>query len=513
MAAPFQLTGRLLIRNAFLNVVGQVLPLLVGLISVPIIVHRLGIERFGVLALAWTLFGVFAVFDLGLGWAVTKFVAEALGQGNDYVLPDVLWPAVLGQAVLGAGGGLVLIFIAPALAGQILHAHAPIRAEAIAAFRIVGLSLPVVLISISFRGMLEAAQRFDLATGIKVTSSMATFLVPLGGVLAGWDLPIMLTVLLAVRVILLGLLVLATLRTLPIVRGRSRRSHGTLRRLFTFGGWVTTSGLASLALTHADRLIIGSMLGLAAVGYYSVPQEIIGRLGVISGGLAGVLFPAFSTFLGRQDAARLRNLFGRAVKYMLLFSGLIFGLAAALALDILRLWVGQSVAQQSAPVLRLLAIGAAAQFLGIVPYVLAQGGGRPDIAAKMHLMEAPSYLLLLWWAVGTMGIEGAAILWSARAALEGLYLFWVVERLNRWLRGVTLETLRSSLLSILIVIGAFYLIQTLPSSAAVRGVLTSLVVLGFIRWAWAGALGVEERRAVVQLAAGLRRLIRAPQEQ
>jgi O-antigen/teichoic acid export membrane protein len=448
-----------------------------------------------------------------LGWAVTKYVAEALGQGNDYVLPDVLWPAVFGQAVLGVGGGLVLIFIAPAVAGQILHGHAPIRTEAIAAFRIVGLSLPVVLISISFRGMLEAAQRFDLATGIKATSSMATFLVPLGGVIAGWDLPVMLTVLLVVRAILLGLLVLATLRTLPIVRGRSRRSDGALRRLFTFGGWVTTSGLASLALTHADRLIIGSMLGAAAVGYYSIPQEIIGRLGVISGGLAGVLFPAFSTFLGRQDAARLRNLFGRAVKYMLLSSGLIFGLAAALAPDILRLWVGRSVAQQSAPVLRLLAIGAAAQFLGIVPYVLAQGGGRPDIAAKMHLMEAPSYLLLLWWAVGTIGIEGAAILWSARAALESLYLFWVVERLNRGLRGVTLETLRTNLLSILIVIGAFYLIQTVPSTTAVRGALTSLVALGFVRWAWARALGVEERHAVIQLAAGLRRAVRAPQEE
>ncbi|MDZ7378776.1 MAG: oligosaccharide flippase family protein, partial [candidate division KSB1 bacterium] len=432
---------------------------------------------------------------------------------NDYVLPELLWPAVLGQVVLGIGGGLVLVLVAPLLAEQILHVHPSIRAEAIAAFRIVGLSLPVVLMSISFRGMLEAAQRFDLAVGIKTTSSMATFLVPLGGVLVGWDLAVMLTVLLVVRVILFGLLVLATLRTLPVVGSHFRMSDSALRRLFTFGGWVATAGLASLALSHADRLIIGNMLGVAAVGYYSIPQEIIGRLGAISGGLAGVLYPAFSAFQGRQDAARLRELFGRAMKYMLLFSVLIFGLAAALASDVLRLWVGQSVAQQSAPILRLLAIGAAAQFVGVVPYALVQGGGRPDVAAKMHLIGVPLYPLLLWWTVGTKGTEGAAVLWSTRAALEGFYLFWVAEHLNRWLRAVTLETLRSNLLSILMLLGAFYVIQVLPGSAALRGVLTSLVALVFVWRACAGALGVEERRAMFRLASGLRRAIGTSQEE
>lgn len=89
--------GSLLARNTLLNFIGQVVPLLVGVVTVPFIIRGLGTERFGLLSLAWVVMGYFTIFDLGLGRATTKFVAEALGKGDEDQVPRLVWTAVTVQ--------------------------------------------------------------------------------------------------------------------------------------------------------------------------------------------------------------------------------------------------------------------------------------------------------------------------------------------------------------------------------------------------------------------------------
>ena len=87
MGSSPQISGGSLARNTGLNIIGQVVPLLVGLGAIPYVVRGLGTERFGILSIAWVLLGYFSLFDLGLGRATTKFVAECLGRGELHHLP------------------------------------------------------------------------------------------------------------------------------------------------------------------------------------------------------------------------------------------------------------------------------------------------------------------------------------------------------------------------------------------------------------------------------------------
>jgi O-antigen/teichoic acid export membrane protein len=87
-SAAVEVTGQLVARNTALNIVGRVVPLLVALAAMPYVVRHLGPDRFGLLALAWMVVGYFALFDLGIGPATTKFVAELLGKGEIEKLPE-----------------------------------------------------------------------------------------------------------------------------------------------------------------------------------------------------------------------------------------------------------------------------------------------------------------------------------------------------------------------------------------------------------------------------------------
>jgi O-antigen/teichoic acid export membrane protein len=54
-------------RNTIWNLAGTGLPLLLGAITIPYLIARVGVEAFGVLTLVWALIGYFSLFDFGLG--------------------------------------------------------------------------------------------------------------------------------------------------------------------------------------------------------------------------------------------------------------------------------------------------------------------------------------------------------------------------------------------------------------------------------------------------------------
>ena len=70
--------NNLLIKNSFINLFGYIFPALVAIITLPILINFLGIERFGVLSLAWMITGYFSFFDFGIGRALVKLLSENL---------------------------------------------------------------------------------------------------------------------------------------------------------------------------------------------------------------------------------------------------------------------------------------------------------------------------------------------------------------------------------------------------------------------------------------------------
>jgi O-antigen/teichoic acid export membrane protein len=492
--------GRLLARNTLINLVGQGLPLIVAVLTMPIVIRGLGAERFGILSLIWVVLGYFSVFDLGFGRAATKLVGEALGRGHSERVPRIVWTAVLCQLVLGLLGFVVLAITTPVLVERVLKTPPHLLNEARNSFLILALCIPGVLAAGSFRGLLEANQRFDLVNYVRAPFIVATFAIPLAGVLVGWSLPVIVLVLVAAQAATAAAYCHLSLRTFPSLRTVPRLDREELRRLAWFGGWVTVSSVVSPLLVYMERFIIGIRLSVAAVAYYSAPHEVASRLLIIPISLVGTLFPAFTTLAGQGDLQRVDALTARAIKYLMLSLGPVVILVTVNARDILTLWLGSDFAQHSTRVLQLVAIGVLINAMALVPFSLLQARGRPDLTAKFHLVELPLQIVLVLVCMRSWGITGAAIAWSVRVTVDATLLFIAAYRLRAWSPTAFLVS-KVPQTALVLLTGAALAgaISTVVTAPWTRAVLTAAVFLAAAAVAWRTVFDAAERSQIGRL--------------
>jgi O-antigen/teichoic acid export membrane protein len=420
MSLPSESSRGFLARNTVLNIAGQVVPLLLAVATIPYVVRGLGGERFGILAIAWLVLGYFALLDFGLGRAATKFIAECLGRCEFERLPGLFWTSLGLQIGMGCCGGLILAVLTPVLAGRILHVPAALGDEMRHILWILAVSLPVVLSTNGLRAVLEAAQRFDVVNYLRIPASILVYALPALGVRLGASLPQIVLSMVVARLVVSLIHLACCLHILPGLACGPRWSRSALRLLLHYGGWVTVSNLVNPVLLYIDRFLIGSLLSLSLLGTYTVPFEAVTKLWIIPASLASTLFPAFSALTASADLSRVTRLYSRSFKYLLLLLGPVVLLIVLFARDILTIWMGPAFALQTTIVLQILTCGVFLNCFAHIPFGLLQSHGRPDLAAKVLLIELPLYVPLAWFLVRHWGTPGAAAGWTVRVAVEAL---------------------------------------------------------------------------------------------
>lgn len=433
------ISSGLIARNTLLNLIGLAFPLLVGVVTIPLVVRGLGTERYGLLSLAWVVLGYFTIFDLGLGRATTKYVSEALSKGEEDQVPQIVWTAATFQAILGLLGGLVLYGITDILIENVLNIPPELIGEARDTLYLLALSVPLVLLSISFGGVLEAAQRFDLMNLVRMPSSILTFILPLVGLYMGLGLPGIVALILLARLGTLAIFIFFDLKIIPEIKKYSV-SFARFSHLFAYGGWVMITSIVGPVLVYLDRFLIGSLITIAAVTYYAAPYEAVTRISIISSSLSATLFPAFSAMEGGKDRQKLGLFFARSVKYVFLICGTIVALVIVFAKEILQIWLGSDFVVESTLSMQVLSLGVLINSLAIAPFSFLQGVGRPDLPAKFHLIELPIYIGIAWILVKQYGIAGAAGAYTIRVMLDTFLLLMATFRVYKFPCNISKES-------------------------------------------------------------------------
>ncbi|MGB7351414.1 MAG: oligosaccharide flippase family protein, partial [Candidatus Acidiferrales bacterium] len=252
-------SSRLLARNSIWNLIGFGAPMAVAVFSIPILIRDLGKDRFGVLTLAWALIGYANLFDLGLGRALTQFVAKKLGAGEDREVPAVVWTSLFLMLLLGVLGAMVVGFLSPWLVHRALNVPAALQREALQSFYLLALSIPLVICTAGLRGLLEAHQRFVLVNALRVPMGVFTFAGPLFVLPFSRSLVPVVATLVAVRIAVWAAHLLVCLRVLPELGRSLVWDRSIVGPMLRFGGWMTVSNVVSPLMVTIDRFFIGAM--------------------------------------------------------------------------------------------------------------------------------------------------------------------------------------------------------------------------------------------------------------
>jgi len=414
-------SGRLLAKNAVWNLVGACAPVLVAVLCLPMLKTSLGTDRLGIIALAWVVVGYFGFFDLGLARALTKLVAEKLGEKRPEDIPALVWTSLYLMASIGLAVAMAAMFLVPRLVQRLLKVPPELEHETIRAFYWISLSFPVVILTAGLRGVLEALQRFRLATLIRIPLGVFTYLGPILVLPFSHSLVPIMAVLALGRTAAGVAHLWACFRVLPSLRNSYSFHPSFVGPLFRFGSWMTVSNVVGPIMVSFDRFLIGSIVSVAAVAFYAVPNEVVTRLSLVPGALVGVLFPAFSTS-AVSDRPRLVFLFESAMKYIFLAMFPVTLILVTFAPAALQFWLGSEFARQSSLVAQILAVAIFINGLAQIPFAHVQSAGRADITAKLHLMELPFYLVALIVLAKSMGIRGVACAWLLRVTIDFVFL-------------------------------------------------------------------------------------------
>ncbi|HXT16673.1 MAG TPA: flippase [Gemmatimonadaceae bacterium] len=487
--------SRRLAHNTALNFAGQVAPMAAALVSTPLLIHGLGIDRFGVLTLAWVIVGYFGFVDLGLGRALTHAVASRLGSQQEEELETLGWTALMLMFALGTVGALVLTVATPALVGRVMHIPDALQPETTRAFYILAASLPIVVSTAGFRGIIEAHQHFGIATALRIPLAVFSYVAPLA------VLPFTKRLDAVILVLVLGRFMgWAAHFTVCIKRYWFLSRRIIVRRhvvlpLLRVGGWMTVSNVVSPLMTYVDRFFVSARFPMADVAYYGTPYDAVSKLLTFPTAVVGVLFPAFAESFAKSRE-RTIVLFNAGIRTMLIVLFPAVLILVTLPHEILLLWIRRAdVAQAGAPVLQWIAVGVLINAVGYVGFVALQGVGRADLTGKLNLLELPLYIAALWTLGSRFGLPGVAMAWTLRVTVDTTMLCILSAR---FLGAAARPSLRSAIW--------VFLAAALGAGAALdttreRLLFTVVILLAYVPTAWFLLISREERGVVRALLA------------
>jgi O-antigen/teichoic acid export membrane protein len=229
------------------------------------------------------------------------------------------------------------------------------------------------------------------------------------------------------------------------------------------------------------------------------------KLGIIPGSVLGVMFPELSaTLITGSD--RFPVLYDQSIRFILFMLAPVTLGIIVLAEPLLTLWLGREFAVHSTLVLQILAVGIYVNSASQVPYTAIQAIGRPDITAKLHILELPFYMVAIVFLIIKMGIIGAALAWLLRVLIDTLLLFRCA---HRFIPSLSRQSGRLNT-SMTIITG--YLILSLCITQFLPGLMFRVFLLialitVLLTYIWRVSLEPDEKRELMFIVANCGRLV------
>jgi O-antigen/teichoic acid export membrane protein len=379
------------------------------LLAAPVILRHLGSARYGVWVVATAAVSTGGIIASGFGDANIQYVASARGQGNADAFGHAVRSMIGINLLLGTLCALISWMISPLLARHIVSSNMQLQWGCLWSLRIASLLMLVRAIESVCISTQRAFERYGAAVRISIVGRMLTQAAAVVLALRGYGV-VSIMAFTAIFTILSTVAQLTRLRShLGTTSLFPAFDRSVTSALLGFGTFTWLQAVASVIFSQVDRLVLGVSLGASVVTAYALCVQIAQPIyGIASSGLH-FFFPYLSGRQASVPATQLRSAVLTAFCCNLLF---VFASTAAVLLfgrEVLRLWVGETIARNASDLLAPIAWSFALLGLNVTAYYSLLAFGRVRTVTFVSLGGGAAMLLLMVWLLPMMGARGAAL--------------------------------------------------------------------------------------------------------
>lgn len=431
-AGRTHLRNRAIALTALASVFARGVSILTALISVPLTLHYLGNERYGMWMTLSAFSALLSFTDFGIGNSVLTALARRTGAGDLHGL------RVQVSSAYGAMWGIALVMLALlALAYPLVDWAALFNARSSLAREEAGpaAAMFLAILALSTPLGLIARVQLGLQQGFRgniwqVVASVITLVVLLAATRLEASLP---WLVLALAGTPLTVNLVNTVHYFGWVNPDLRPSitlfeSRAVSSLSVNGGMFLVLQVCAALMFQANNLILAHLLGAEAVATYAVPERMFAIVGIITSVILTPLWPAYGDAVARGDIDWVRRL---------LRLSLVLGVGAASALSLvlvvagpslLHYWVGNAV---EVPLGLLLgfAVWKVLEAFANAAAMFLNGINALGIQLLFAVVSVITSVALKIWFIGLFGLPGvmyATCVAYGLVAVPGIV--WVVHR-------------------------------------------------------------------------------------
>lgn len=321
--------------------------ILTSLVSVPLTLHYLGSERYGIWMTMSSLIAMLAFADLGMGNGLLNVISEANGRDDRQAACQYVSSAFYMLTSIAVFMGICFVILYPWTPWErifnITSLEARIEAgPSIAVF--VGCFLVNIPLGIVNRVQMGYQEGFVNSLWQAVGNILGLI-----GVLLIIYLKLGLPWLVAamagppVLSTMFNGVVLFVFRRPWLIPKWENTSIQAGKRIIRLGILFFILQIVVAIAFTSDNIVAAQVLGPEAVTQYSVPMKIFGIIPMITGIILNPLWPAYSESIARGDFAWVRRTLIRSLLITLLFCSSTSLILVVFGAKIIQVWVGPSV--------------------------------------------------------------------------------------------------------------------------------------------------------------------------
>jgi len=390
--------SKTIFKNSSFNAARTVFLAFLSFVTIPIILHKLGTENYGVWALVIAFASYANFLELGFNSAVTRLVAQSsgkainVGNGLDRSLQNENNVVVTGFKPVTTDKNnvnhdiadqinstvITYIFVSVFIFMAVLLLYPLIKSFMFAKVSVPNLDLYILgtlflyflnLVTSNYLSVLTGRMRMDITNGISIFTSLLQTGLTVGLLYAGYGLMAVFVGSAASGILGSLLPTIFAKREFPeLFFSFKKYSFSKIKPLFKFSMKMYFINSVSNFLSSTNKFIIVRLTGLDFVAYYEIANKVVLQLRILFSNILEPVYPAASMVVSSENGSRMtddgdnvvvtgfkpvttdKNMkivkaYNKAFRYLLIISLFGYGAMILFSYPVFLVWLGKKYTQ------------------------------------------------------------------------------------------------------------------------------------------------------------------------